>query len=319
MFSFLAVPWVLVIVTCIVLLKSIVEFFLDRKYLRRFHPLTPLCAFTDLAYLIHNAKARSHGLTRTEAPYEAHKQHRVVRLGANRLSFADLDAIREIYGTSTKCSKGDMYTTPGGTATLLTVVDKQWHAVKRKRLSAAFATSHLLDWEYKVADKVERLRDQLDRHADITDFIDFRFWSNLFTLDAIMDIALSHHSGFLEAAADIVKLESGSRVEESVSLLDGVRSGNRANEPIVWSAAWFPTLKAASNLIPGYRQRWKLVAKWQDIVQRCVHRRMDMEEEGQGPDDLFSCLLRDGKGRGNALEDSEILAEVGRFCENGLR
>ena len=77
---------------------------------------------------------------------------------------------------------------------LADVIDKGEHARKRKILSSAYAIKHLEDWEYKVAEKVEQLIKHLDSicAASKVDtkpeaIVDFRAWSNYFTMYAIVE------------------------------------------------------------------------------------------------------------------------------------
>lgn len=98
--------------------------------------------------------------------------------------------------------------TAGSHFHILSTPHKSEHRVKRKRLAAAFAMKNLLNWEAKVVDKVERLMTQLDRLCSTSEppqwhkssaviplenskYTDLRTWFNLFTIEAIADIALS--------------------------------------------------------------------------------------------------------------------------------
>lgn len=146
--------------------------------------------------------------------------------------------------------------------------------------------------------------------------MDFRYWSNLFTMDAIMDIALSHQSGFLRAGADTVTLKRGSDEETGVSTLDSLRAGNRATEPVVWSATAFPLVKRLCLLVPSQRKQWGLAACWQQLVHERAEERLGLETAGQRPDDLFACLVRDSKEQALNLDRGEINAEVAHFCKH---
>lgn len=126
------------------------------RHLSDYPSIAPFASITNLAYIVHNVVLPD-ATTRTEVLHASHARHPVLRLGPARLSVASPAAIKDIYGTGSKCEKGDQFETPGGTPNLLSVVDRDWHAVKRKRLSAAFATSHLVDWEHKVQEKIRHL------------------------------------------------------------------------------------------------------------------------------------------------------------------
>lgn len=94
---------------------------------------------------------------------------------------------------------------------LADVVDKGEHARKHKVLSSAYALKNLESWEYKVADKVERMIRRFDKrctvplpggkHPDSEDLnVDFRMWTNLFSLDAIAALLSPNDSVFLTLA-----------------------------------------------------------------------------------------------------------------------
>lgn len=292
------------------LLLRIGSYFVDRKGLRKYPSVIPFSGFTNLAYIAFNFTARSKGTTRTEALYAAHQGRPVLRLGPNRLSFAKPEAIKAIYGTGTKCRKGDQYTTMGGTPNILSVVDKHFHSVKRKRLSQAFATTHLLAWEHKVVHNVRELIRQLDSHAEKEEELDFRHWSNLFTVDAIMSIALSLDTKFLESGHSWTKLSMPDGRTKTVDAIDSLRSVNRAAEPFVWSPTLYRTMKRLSTLIPSRRQQWSRAEDWTLYVADCVRQRLSQEEEGKDNDDLFRHLLRDTKGNDLNLDFDELVAET---------
>ncbi|KAJ4263897.1 hypothetical protein NW762_005934 [Fusarium torreyae] len=98
-------------------------------------------------------------------------------------------------------------------------MDKADHAQKSRALSAAHVLKSLENWGFKVADKVERLMRATDAvctlplkqgftHPNPRDLtFDYRAFTSFFTLDAIADIGLSEHLGFLDQGHDRVKAE----------------------------------------------------------------------------------------------------------------
>ncbi|KAK3076034.1 hypothetical protein LTR53_000079 [Teratosphaeriaceae sp. CCFEE 6253] len=306
---------------------TVSDYFIDPKKLRRFAPLAPLCAFSDVGYMLHNATASK---IRTEALHEAHKHHEVIRLGPNRLSFSSVGAIKDIYGTGTSCIKGDApYRTAGGTPNILTVIDKTWHSTKRKRLSAAFSTKQLLAWEAKVADKVERLLAQFDVRATAlasssarisfdANTVNFYAWSKLFTFEAIGDIALGHQFGFLEAGTDNILVASNNGNRQVVKAGECLYAVNRCLEPIIWSASWHSTLKHLTKVLPRYSGWWKHAMSWPRIVRHLVRERIQKEKRGEKIDDIFASLLNGSDGKPLGLDEDEILAETSHLLDAGL-
>lgn len=286
----------------------------DAKRLRKHPSVLPFAGLTNLVYIGFNERARAKGGTRTEALLAAHQDRPILKLGPNRLSFAKPEAIKDIYGTGTKCIKGDQYTTIGGTPNLLSVVDKQFHSVKRKRLSRAFATVHLMEWEHKVSYNVRKLHAQLDAHVADEKTLDFRHWSNLFTMDAIISIALSLDTGFMQAGSSRAEITLPGGQIKTIEALDCLRSVNRAIEPFVWSKTAYTILKAFSSLTSSSRRvAWAKAADWQVYVGNLVTRRMCREREGKADDDLFACLLKDSKDQELNLSHAELAAETGHL------
>lgn len=207
--------WAPILFFCFVLrclLKPLIVYFCDSKRLRRYPNQNLFSGITNFAYMWE----RTRGF-RTKRLYEQHQI--IIRLGPNSLSFADVRAIKDIYGHSTQCRKDDQYSvTAGSHSNLLDAVDKTEDARKRKLLSNAFATRNLEQWGFKVSDKVKKLVTQLDQHCSSLLVkgaclcpeglsVNWRKWSNLFTMDAIADIGLSESLGLLENGDDSVVID----------------------------------------------------------------------------------------------------------------
>jgi hypothetical protein len=212
MFSFavLAASGLTLAVFLIILL--VVQYFRDPKGLRKFENYSFLSWITNLCYCYLSARG-----FRSKDLYEAHKRNPILRVGSNSLSFGDIRAIKDIYGHGTKCAKDLNYVILKGSHThLIDVVDKADHARKRKLMFAAFAIKNLERWEHKVAHSTQRLVEAFDGlctkplsmgqvtpdQADLT--VDFNKWINLWTIEAINNIALSATLGLLEQGSDEV-------------------------------------------------------------------------------------------------------------------
>ncbi|KAI6881205.1 cytochrome protein, partial [Hortaea werneckii] len=293
------------------------EFLHDSKKLRKYPSILPFAGITNLVYVGFNERARSRRIARTEALLTAHQDRPVLRLGPNRLSFASTEAIKDTYGTGTKCIKGDQYTTIGGTPNLLSVVDKEFHSVKRRRLSRAFATAHLLEWEYKVSHNVRKLHHQLDTHVAKGRTLDFRHWSNFFTLDAIVSIALSLDACFMQSGSSTAEITLPNGRTKTIEALACLRSVSRAVEPFVWSRSVYTLMRAFSRFTPYRHSTWAKAADWQVYVGNLVAQRMLREREGRADDDLFASLLKDSKSQSLNLCHAELAAETGHLLDAG--
>jgi benzoate 4-monooxygenase len=302
------------------LFQPLMAYIWDAKKLRRFPCQNPLSGITNFGYIVERYRG-----FRSKNLHKLHEESPIIRLGPNSLSFSSPDAIRAIYGHSTTCVKEDMYAAPAGPhSSLLEVISKQEHARKRRYMSHALATRNLITWESKVTDKVERLLCQFDRicneavllrgekHGDI----DFRRWSNLFTVEAICDIALSFRLGCLDRGDDAVTIMNSEGKHDTVHYIDCLHAGKRATSMLVWLTNWFRLLKATLSMVPGYfRAQWAQGNQFDSLVRYLTLERIRRHQDGEELDDVVQSILMDKGGRARGLDAGEIEAEVGVLRE----
>ncbi|PTB49767.1 hypothetical protein M431DRAFT_542207 [Trichoderma harzianum CBS 226.95] len=307
--------YLLSVAVLLLILEPLFTYYWDSKKLRRFPNASFLSGISDVGYILQRYRG-----FRSKEIHESHLQHLVVRVGPNSLSFSTPDAIRAIYGHSTPCLKGGTYVTAAGThPSLLDVVDKQEHARKRRILSHAFATRNLEQWEFKVTDKVQKLVAQFDLlcHDKQEAIVDFRMWSNLFTIEAIADIALSHHLGCLTQGSDLVTITTKDG-EKAVNYIDCLHSGRRATSMLIWSTKWFSSLRFVSKRLPGFFQtQWHKGQGFDEMVRYLVQQRLRRHENGEQLEDFVGCLFQDKHGDARNLEIAEIEAEVATLLDAG--
>lgn len=257
-----------------------------------------------------------------------HKTHPVLRTGPKSLSYGDVQAIRDIYGYNTKCTKDSSYIITAGTHYhLADVVDKPEHARKRKVLSSAYALKNLEAWEHKVTDKAERLVAQFDKCCMASDEkilpgrsdtnLDFRMWTNFFTLDAIADIGLSERLGFLDQGHDLCIAQRKDGSTYQTNLRQALYPTARKQSLIVWSYQWYPVINKLVNVIPFFWRMQQSSDHWDNIVWRRAHQRWQRYEAGEKLDDFFQALMEDKNGSPNDLEWGEIVAEVNIMMNAG--
>ncbi|KKA17569.1 Cytochrome P450 monooxygenase, partial [Rasamsonia emersonii CBS 393.64] len=277
-----------------------VEYIRDRHGLRKYPNMSLFSGMSNIPFMI-----LAFGGFRSKYLAELHKKHPVIRTGPKTLSYGDARAIKDIYGHNTKCSKDRSYIVTSGTHFhLADVVDKPEHARKRKVLSSAYALKNLETWEYKVTDKVQRLFAHFDKvctaplpagqstpdPADLT--LDFRAWTNFFTLDAIADIGLSERLGFLDKGNDICLAQRKDGTTYEVHLREALYPTARKQSLLLWNYEWYPVINKLANIIPFFGR-----------MQRSAN-------HGEKLDDFFAALMEDKDGRPNNLEWGEIVAEV---------
>ncbi|KAL7960171.1 cytochrome P450 [Trichoderma compactum] len=176
-------------------------------------------------------------------------------------------------------------------------------------LSHDFATRNLEQWEFKVTDKVQKLVAQFDLlcHGNEGATVDFRMWSNLFIIEAIADIALSHHLGCLGQGSDLVTITTKDGREKAVNYIDCLHSGRRAASMLIWSTKWFSSLRYVLKWSPGFFEtQWRNGQGFDEMV-----RYLQLE-------DFVGCLFQDKHGDARNLEIAEVEAEVATL-RNGCK
>jgi cytochrome P450 len=286
------------------------DYFRDPKGLRRYPNFAPFAGITNIPYML-----LSHAEFRSQALYEQHaKGVPIIRTGPNAVSVSDMRGIKDIYGHASKCTKDGNYIVQAGTHYhLADVVDKPEHARKRKVLSSAYAIKNLEDWEFKVADKVERLIAQFDKRCSTKDkdvVIDYRPWTNYFTIDAIADIGLTHRMNLLDnGSAQTTSMRPDGSLHE-VDFRDCLYANSKATSVLGYSYDWFTRLTKLSKLHPHFNKLWKLNDGWDGIPRYLAAERWKRYQAGEKLDDFFEALMQDRNGAQHKLEWGEIVAEI---------
>lgn len=271
----------------------------------------------------------AHSSQRSSHLSDWHKEKPILRTGPNTLSFGDVRAIKDIYGHGSPCIKDESYNVTAGTHFhLADVVDKGEHSRKRKVLSSAYALKNLEGWEHKVADKVARTVAHFDKcctaplpegrspaKEDLN--VDYRTWSNFFSLDAIADIGCSEKLGLLDQGHDMVVAQRTDGSTYQCSLRDSLYPVAWKQSLLVWSYDHYKLLDKLSNLIPYYRRLSDKGQHWDHIVLRRAAHRLHRYRAGEKLDDFFQALMEDRNGKPNNLEWGEIVAEINIMMNAG--
>ncbi|KAI0973723.1 cytochrome P450 [Xylaria arbuscula] len=303
----------------------VVVYFRDAKGLRKFHNMSQFSGMSNIPFMI-----LAHGGARSTYLAKLHKKQPILRTGPNALSFGSVLAIKDIYGHGTPCLKDESYEISAGSDYhLADVIDRADHARKRRVLSAAYAIKNLQEWEFKVADKVERLFKKFDScctdplpkgqiYPDPNDVnVDYRQWTNYFTLDAITDIGLSESLGLLDRGNDTVTARRPDGTTYEVDIRQALYPTARKQSLLIWSYENYKLLDKISNLIPFYRRMSESAVNWEAIVQNYSHRRLERYKAGQSNDDFFQSLMESKKGEANNLPWGEVVAEVNIMMNAG--
>lgn len=267
-----------------------------------------------------------------------HQTYPVLRTGPNTLSYGDVRAIKDIYGHNTRCTKDPSYAISSGTHHhLADVLDRSEHSRKRKVLSSAYALKNLETWEHKVSDKIARLVRHFDAActppppplprgasadgnwtpdpADLT--VDFRAWTNFFSLDAIVDIGLSEKLGFLDQGHDMCTAERKDGSTYRASLREALYPNARKQSLLLWNYDWYPVLNRWANIFPYFNRMQRSGETWEDIVWHHSMQRRRRHERGERPADFFGALMEDKAGNSLDLEWGEVCAEMNIMMNAG--
>ncbi|KAI9035235.1 cytochrome P450 [Aspergillus affinis] len=302
----------------------------DPKGLRRYPNMNFFSGMSAVPFMI----LASRGF-RSKELHEMHRKKPIIRTGPNMLSYGDVRAIKDIYGHNTRCIKDPSYVVTSGTHyNLADVVDRPDHSCKRKVLSSAYALKNLEAWEYKVSDKIDKVVAHFDKvctapptnpavaagtqapdPSDLT--VDFRAWTNFFSLDAIADIGLSEKLGFLDTGSDVCIAERKDGSTYEVNLRQALYPTARKQSLILWNYEWYPTLNKLVNVIPWFNRMQKSSVDWENIVWRRSMERLRRYEAGEKLEDFFQALMEDKNGRANNLEWGEVVAEMNIMMNAG--
>ncbi|KAI9813028.1 MAG: hypothetical protein M1832_006419 [Thelocarpon impressellum] len=139
--------------------------------------------FIDLAG---QRTATIHGLHQKYGP--------VVRIGPDDLSFADVEAVNDIY-TGTKFAKAPVYDLFGRQG-LFQMQDAEQHQRRQKRVAHVFAPSSLAVMEPAIHDTVRKLLRSLGRRVGQP--IDMLRWFRMLALDVVGELFLGKSFGALD-------------------------------------------------------------------------------------------------------------------------
>jgi cytochrome P450 len=148
--------------------------------------------------------------------------------------------------------------------------------------------------------------------------VDYRRWTNFFSLDAIADIGLSEKLGFLDQGNDLCVAErlDGSTFE--VYLRQCLYATSQAQSELVWSYDWYKLIAKLTKIFsPYYRRLWKLNEGWDGVVLRRASERWRRYEKREKLDDFFQALMVDNKANIHNLEWGEVVAEVSIMMNAG--
>ncbi|GAB7337947.1 hypothetical protein MBLNU457_4327t1 [Dothideomycetes sp. NU457] len=141
----------------------------------------------------------------------------VVRKGPNVLSFAQAEAVADIYGTDKGYSKSEFYWTAAPTAggfarpSLFSSLDGKWHDNLRRAIQPAFNLSALLQYEPFVDRSVESFVQEIRTRYAIEEngqrnVMQLHKWMHWYAFDVVGELTYGAPFGFLRTASDVDRI-----------------------------------------------------------------------------------------------------------------
>ncbi|EON65750.1 hypothetical protein W97_04989 [Coniosporium apollinis CBS 100218] len=133
---------------------------------------------------------------RTSTIHKLHQQYGpIVQIGPNEISFASIDAIRDIYSGQNPFMKSAAYDNFGRKGAFQ-MRDKEDHRQRRKRINHVFSQSVLLEMEPLIRDEVENLLKVVDERCG--EPYDVLHWFRMLALDVVGQLFLGKSFGALK-------------------------------------------------------------------------------------------------------------------------
>lgn len=225
----------------------------------------------------------------------------VVRIQPNHVSFSDPGAIADIYSFQSGMMKDEFYETFSGNDfrginehSITNTRDRLVHARKRKLLSSSFAHKNIAHMDSVMHEVLVSLVAAFDKicsdgppnypDAPKPAFINLYKWVNLFTYDAIGEIAFGKTFSFLETGEDIATCEAGDGKVYTTHVIPTFQESSYYD---VLVATWAPLIHKLKKYVRaiagkthsmadrdiGGRGSWKALRKglfsWTSLTPRC--------------------------------------------------
>ncbi|EXJ73420.1 uncharacterized protein A1O5_03180 [Cladophialophora psammophila CBS 110553] len=289
-----------------IFIQPILVYLLDLKGLRKF-PAPSYAALSSLWRISHNLRCR-HFL----AIHQAHEKLGThVRIAPNHVSISDPCAVNEIYGHGANLLKDAFY--DGGAGQHRNMADarvKSEHQLKRKTLAHIFAQKTIAGLEPVISRGITNLVKQVDKHAACGVDINMRRYLNYFTIDVFSNLLYGEPLGCLDRGDDVVKAETPAGRVYEVPFIKTLHNATIIGTALGMEA----TLLPLSKKLFAWHSYKQAGVDYENIIYHNTRKRLQ-NKDAEG--DIFSKLLKNGKGEGLNLSPGQILAECGVMMNAG--
>lgn len=219
--------------------------------------------------------------------------------------------MNEVYGHGANMLKDAWY--DGGAGEYRNMADariKAEHQAKRKALAHIFAQKTIANLEPIIAEAVGTLVKQVDSYAVSGKAFNIRRYLNYFTIDVFSDLLYGEPLGCLERGDDIVKAETPSGRVYQVPFIKTLHNSTVIGTALGMEA---PLLPLTKRLLAWHSYK-KAGSDYENIIYHNAKKRL---RNPDAEDDIFSKLLKNGKGEDTNLSAGEILAECSVMMNAG--
>ncbi|KAJ4177296.1 hypothetical protein NW755_013918 [Fusarium falciforme] len=131
----------------------------------------------------------------------------VVRVAPNEVSIVDGPTMKKLYGHGKPALKTGWYHTwhnPGADVMFFAELDPRLHSLKRKRVSAAYSMSSILEYEKYMQSSIALCLDKLSKYSRNGQIVDVSVWVQALAYDVVGELAFGETLGHLETETDVM-------------------------------------------------------------------------------------------------------------------
>ncbi|ORY68270.1 benzoate 4-monooxygenase cytochrome P450 [Pseudomassariella vexata] len=273
-----------------------------------------------VAYGWERGRTSSH--IHTKRLHDALQKHPVIRIGPNWLSFGRSQAAKDIYGYASKCVKGGAYDLlAAGGRNLNNISDKPFHSGRRRMVAAFYAPKNQEEWEFKVADSVRTLMEQMDRRCTEPHDLqvvrqeelafDGVYWIFLYAAEAVTKITMSKDLGFLRNGNDSIRFKDDEGKNYCVPMIQDNHAVGRAAAPLLFDVENFALWQKLANLFSKkFAENWQKGVNFHLAIEALTKERMERSANGEILNDLCQPMIEDRKGDGADITMKDRVAEI---------
>ena len=298
----------------LIVLRSAFFFLWDPYELRKF-PAPSGAGFTNLWHAY-----QSRMLRRSRAILQAHDRlGPIIRIQPKHISFSDPRAVQDIYGHKSPIVKSVFYKTISGGdhESLVSTLDREDHARKRRYISNIFSQRNVISMEPLVVEKVQILLNRLDRASEMGEVIDVRQWLNYFTFDVISAMAFGNDPGLLHNGEDKA---TGATRDGKTFQVEPIRAFQDSTVHVASLGCW-PDLLWLTKPLTKWWPNSKSGDDFEAMCVQQVKQRLQKPVVVSSPSlphgDFFQHLLVDSKGEDRKLPVGEMIQEAAVFLSAG--